>query len=106
MNRPPKEFVDRVMRDLSDKGKVIEAGWESYRLRVLPMEAPPVQVRETRLAFFCGASYLFSSIMHILEPGDTEPTEADLRRMDLIARELQKFEHEFELREARVGGHG
>ena len=34
-----------------------------------------------------GAQVLFSSIVNILDPG-SEPTEADLKRMDLIHNEL------------------
>lgn len=105
MNRPPKDYIDQVMRGLADKGKVIEAGWEGLRLAVLPMEAPPVQISEMRMAFFAGAQHLFSSILSVLEQ-DAEPTENDLRRMSLIHKELQKFEHEFALRAAKVGGHG
>lgn len=105
MTRPPKEFVEQVMRSLLDKGKIIEAGWESLRLTVVPTEAPAVQVGEMRMAFFAGAAHLFSSIMIILEP-DAEPTENDLKRMNLIHKELRKFEHEFALRAAKAGGHG
>ena len=45
-------------------------------------------------AFFGGAQHLFGSIMSILDPGH-EPTERDMRRMDLIAHELEAFIHEF-----------
>jgi hypothetical protein len=37
-----------------------------------------------------GAQHLFFTIMRTLDPGE-EPTEADLKRFDLVAQELQKF---------------
>jgi hypothetical protein len=44
-----------------------------------------------------GAHHLFTSIMTILEPG-TEPTAKDLKRMDLIDKELRGFRGELEAR--------
>ena len=66
------------------------AQWASYLERVLPVNAPPVQKRETQRAFYAGAAALFGVIMRELEPGE-EPTEADLRAMDEIAAELKEF---------------
>jgi hypothetical protein len=65
------------MKQLADDGKLIEAGWVGLRLAVGLANAPPDQ-------------HLFSSIMSILEPGE-EPTDADLRRMDLISTELEQW---------------
>lgn len=67
--------------------KLIEAGWQSYRLQVVPKDAGPVQRAETEQAFYSGATYLFDSIMTILDPG-TEPTERDLQTMEALALEL------------------
>lgn len=77
---------------LVDKGLLIEAGFVGYMAAVHPRGVSEMQFSETRLAFFAGAQHLFGSIMQILEPG-SEPTEADLRRMDLIHRELEEFAH-------------
>jgi hypothetical protein len=46
------------------------------------------------LAFLAGSQHLFSSIVVILDPGDEQPTEADLRKMDLIDKELRAFARE------------
>ena len=43
-----------------------------------------------RLAFFAGAEHLFSCMMGTLDPGK-EPTKADMRRMDLLHEELQRW---------------
>jgi hypothetical protein len=89
--------LERLSRELTDKGKLIEAGWVGLRIAAIPLDAPAVQLDEMRNAFFAGAQHLFSSIMSILEP-DAEPTEKDLERMDLIDRELKAFINDFTLR--------
>jgi hypothetical protein len=90
-------LVEHVTKELADQGKLIEAGWAGYRLMVIPHEAPQIQIDECRLAFFAGAQHLFSSIMNMLDP-DGEPTDADVKKMDLIHTELQRFAAVFEAR--------
>lgn len=92
-----RKHLERLTRELTDSGKLIEAGWISMRLACDLVDAPADQLREMRLAFFAGAQHLFGSIMTFLEEGE-EPTDADLRRMDLIHEELQTFIAEFEAR--------
>jgi hypothetical protein len=101
--RVSKEIVDQICKELTDKGKLIEGGWKSYELLVLPVDAPPIQRNECRFAFFAGAQHLFGSIMGILDPG-TEPTEVDLRRMDAIHAELQFFIEDFKMRATPAQG--
>lgn len=74
------------------KKKLVEAAWSDYRQRALdPIHGIGVtQLRETRRAFYAGASGLFAAIMNILEPG-TEATEADLAVMDDIYAEFTAF---------------
>jgi len=84
------EQITALMKELADKGKIIEAGWTSYRYMVVPKNAGAVQVEETRKAFFAGAQHLLSSLMTILDAG-VDPTEQDLSRMDSIHNELQGF---------------
>lgn len=98
-----RAFLQRLERELVDKGSLIEAGFVGLRLAAIPLDASAVQIEEMRNAFFAGAQHLFSSIMTILEPG-TEPTAKDLERMDLIDRELKKFINDFTLRHTKVGG--
>ena len=90
-----RTFLERLSRELIDQGKLIEAGFVSYRLLVMSPDAGKTQLEETRLAFFAGAQHLFGSIMTILDE-DREPTDEDLRRMDLIDKELKIFIAEFE----------
>lgn len=86
-----------------DQGRLIEAGWTSLKMMSMPVDAPQIQIDEMRNAFFAGAQHLFGSIMSILDPG-TEPTDADLRRMDLIDWELKEFIKVFKLRHMRTEG--
>ena len=68
----------------------VEKIWMEYRQRVIPKHAPPIQLIETRRAFYSGSAALLSILMTQLE-ADQEPTEADLQMMDLIHQELRQF---------------
>jgi hypothetical protein len=85
-----REWLESMSRELVDKGLLIEAGWMSFRASVISTDAPEDQLREMRLSFFAGAQHLFGSIMTVLDP-DSEPTEADLKRMENINNELNHF---------------
>jgi hypothetical protein len=98
-----REFLVRLSKQLADEGKLMEAGWVGYRLGVLPLNAPAIQLDECKMAFFAGALHLFSSIMNILDE-DAEPTEADLDKMDKIHREMAAFTDQLELRIKKPGG--
>lgn len=98
-----RAHLERLSRELTDEGKLIEAGWVGLRLAAVPLDAPAIQLDEMRNAFFAGAQHLYSSIMTILDPG-AEPTDNDLRRMELIHNELQGFIQDFELRHGVTKG--
>jgi hypothetical protein len=85
-----RKLLEDISRGLVDEGRLVEAGWLSFRACVISTEAPEDQLREMRLAFFAGAQHLFGSIMTILEP-DEEPTAADLERLTNIHAELDDF---------------
>lgn len=70
--------------------KHVAAEWASYAERVLPKDAPPVQVQETRRAFYAGGAAILFRLLRLLESGD-EPTPADLQMMDDIEAELAEF---------------
>lgn len=94
------ETRDRILTDLTkqlaDDGRLIEVGWIALMKSAIPPNAPPIQIREMRLAFMAGAQHLWSSIVTFLDPEthDGEPTEDDLRRVSLIAAELDRFREE------------
>lgn len=104
---PTKEEIRTLAHELSkrlsDQGRLIEAGWVILRAMAVPPDAPEVQINEMRYAFMAGAQHLFSSIISILEPGE-EPTDADLRRLDLIHNELEAFRKQMELRHGHPEG--
>jgi hypothetical protein len=86
-----REFLERLSRELTDKGLLIEAGWVGLRLGIYGEQpVPKEQLDDMQRCFFAGALHLFSSIMVIMD-ADREPTEADMARMGLIAAELEAF---------------
>jgi hypothetical protein len=85
-----RDHLERLTKQLADDGKLIEAGWIGLRIAAGLEKAPATQLDEMRKAYMAGAQHLFFSIMNVLEPGE-EPTNADMRRLDLIAAELQAF---------------
>lgn len=91
--------ADAIAGHHVDRGKIIEIGFAAMIEATYPgwQKMPKQQLLDLRMAFFGGAQHLFGSIMGILDPGH-EPTERDMRRMDLIAHELEAFIHEFKQR--------
>lgn len=98
-----RQFLEQLTKRLADDGKLIEAGWVSLRLNCVPLDAGPTQLDNMRMAFMAGAQHLFASMLGVLDPG-LEETPDDMRRMDLIHRELEVFAKELELRIARTKG--
>lgn len=78
------------------KPKRIEQCWLDYRNKVIPPFAPEVQVIESKRAFYAGAASLLNAVMVMLDQGSTEPTDADLEKMDQIQQELVDFAQEVE----------
>jgi len=89
--------IDELSKKLADQGKIIEAGFVGMRLMLIPADAPQAQIDDMEAAFMGGAQHLFASIMAILDP-DADPTPADLRRMDLISRELAAYAERLKVR--------
>lgn len=85
-----KQIADRLLQEWSDRGMIVEGGWRAYELLTGLQDAPAVQRRECRKAFFLGAQHLFACVVSMLDPG-TEPTDKDLKRMDLLDKELKQF---------------
>jgi len=98
-----RSYLERLTKQLSDEGKLIEAGWVAMRMNLIPLNAPANQLQDLRFAYMAGAQHLFSSIMSILDPGE-EPTDDDLRRMDLIDKELREFAKELKLLVDKTSG--
>lgn len=97
MNKTLEGFVEQLIKEASNQGRLIEVGWLSLRLVSMPENAPQIQIDEMRGAFFAGAQHLFSSILTMLDP-EAEPTQADLNRMSMIQSELDEFIKEYKLK--------
>lgn len=100
-----ESYLRRLHQELTDRGKIIEAGWVGFRLAVFPQGAPAYQLEEMRNAFFGGAAHLYHSVMTVMEDG-SEPTEKDVSRMEKMHDELQEFLKDFELRHGITVGNG
>ena len=68
----------------------IQQRWVEYAERVIPKNAPTVQIVECRRAFFAGAVALHSVMMNGLSQGD-DITEADETMMIELDAELRQF---------------
>ena len=82
--------ADNLLRELSDRGQIVEGGWKAYELLTNLKMASEVQRTECRKAYFFGAQHLFASVMGMLDPG-REPTERDMERMTKLHTELEVF---------------
>lgn len=85
-----RAFLERLSRQLADEGKLIEAGWIALRVTTGLESAPKRQLEDMRTAYYAGAQHLFASIMAVMDE-DREPTDDDMRRMDLINAELEAW---------------
>lgn len=92
------ELVSKMIKEFTDKGQIVEAGWQAYRMLSIPPNAPEIQVKECRLAYFFGAQHLFASMMGVLDEG-SEPTDDDMKRLDNINEELTAFIEQIKAKE-------
>jgi hypothetical protein len=104
-----RKVVDATTRMFTEQGRLIEAGYRAMVVLMYPNGVPGPE-NQLRDAFFAGAQHLFGSLTASVLDEDHEPTEADLRRMDLIDSELKVFladyarRHGWELPEAAKPG--
>lgn len=106
MDDKTKATLIQVTKDLTQRGKLVEAGWVGLQMAVFTGEEPEDQVTEMRRAFFAGALHLFQSINAVMEEG-AEATESDLMVMDRINDELEEFEVELRGKVMpKADGHG
>lgn len=93
-SRRRRELAQRtasaLTKELTEQGKLIEAGFALFASHVISKDAPAIQFSEMQLAFMAGAEHVWSSAMNMLDPGE-EPTDADLGRMELIQREIDEW---------------
>lgn len=108
MAKSPRQIIEdtaiEATKRFTDEGKLIEAGFAAMRVLML-QHASPLQVSEMRLAYLAGAEHVWQSIMSIMDPGLQE-TENDLRRMDMIQKEIDSIRAELSERVQPAQGRG
>lgn len=70
--------------------RLVAEGWRSYVRNIMNKAAGPIQIEETRCAFYSGANHLFHSLLRCLDP-KTEATNDDLAQIRTIHDELDEF---------------
>jgi hypothetical protein len=89
-----RKHINDLTKKATDDGLLIEVGWLGLRLMTIPEDAPQIQLDCMKEAFFAGAQHVFGSVMTMLDP-DEEPTEADMRRIEQVHNELNRFIEDF-----------
>jgi hypothetical protein len=72
------------------KRQLMAEQWDEFARKVLPNGVSQIQRQEMRRAFYAGAESILFRVIAALAP-ESEPTEADLRVMDDLDRELKDF---------------
>jgi hypothetical protein len=72
------------------RSSVLAFAWAMYQEICVPHDASPQQIADLRLAFFAGAAVLFRGLMITLDDG-SEPTVADMVKMEAIHNEIDAF---------------
>lgn len=73
---------------MSESGRLVEMGWWSYAERILPKDAPRVQMVECRRAFYAGAAHLFEALTN----GVADLSEEDgMKVMQAVHDEFERF---------------
>lgn len=68
---------------------VLARAWESYRAKVLPPDAPDVQVVETRRAFYAGATIVLEICKRVGAPDVSE--DLGVLQFEMLDREIVAF---------------
>ena len=58
--------IEKLTKELTDKGLLIEAGFVSLRHMAIAKDASAEQVDEMRSAFFAGAQHLFDLVANAM----------------------------------------
>lgn len=88
--------VHGISGSMADKGLLMETGFAAFVATAKPA-IPDEDLRRWRDAYFAGAQHLWASIFDVLDE-DREPTERDMRRMDLVHHELTAWRDDINAR--------
>src|SRR5690349_14435852 len=84
------ELHDKIARGLADRGMLVQAGFAAFAGTPILEGKTEAQRHELLVVYMSGAQHVWGSIMGMLDAGD-EITEADMRRMDSIRKELDRW---------------
>lgn len=86
-----EDIASDLTAELVDRGLLIAGGFEAFRHYVIHKDAPPEQVEEMRWAFMAGAEHVWSSVLNFISGSDEELTEQDMRRLEMVQKELDEW---------------
>jgi len=71
------------------RNNTLQERWESFQKMVIPPNAPPVQIREMKLAFYAGAESFNKTLLHIttLE----KPEQVEVAMLEGLNQEIKQF---------------
>jgi len=75
---------------MSKAKKLMAEQWGIFSERVMPIDAPEVQQREMKRAFYAGGEAILFRVIAAFA-SETEPTLEDLQVMDDLNQELKDF---------------
>jgi hypothetical protein len=90
MDRATDHPGKRKVELMSQTRGFVRTAWLDYRKKVMPPEAPHVQVVESRRAFYAGAEMLMLEILRGLDPGP-DASQGDMDLITDIHQELMLF---------------
>lgn len=88
--------VHNITGGAADRGSLMAIGFAAFVATAKP-PIPDQELSRWRDAFFAGAQHLWASIFDVLDE-DSEPTDRDLRRMDLVHHELTAWRDDINMR--------
>ena len=71
--------------------KPIATQWQAYLDNVLPKNAPPMQIRECRMAFYAGAWAFYQIQMTHATLASDQPDEVGMAFMQELDAEMRAF---------------
>jgi hypothetical protein len=94
--------LENVCRELTMKGRLIEAGWVTMRTMSITDNASQEQLDEMRSAFFAGAKHAFSCL--VVDAADM-PTKRQMEKLlTALDNEINTFVREYQLKHIPTEG--
>lgn len=75
--------------------RLVEAGWASYAVNVLPLDAPRIQIQECRRAFYAGAAHMLSAMANL--GGDEVSEDQGVEALEAAAAEIEQHVRDVEI---------